>query len=288
MGRAITTEELSWGHFPKNDEGHQAAGQWLMEGVRRLGEEHGLEGLSYMIHGSVGVGQETERSDIDFVAVYPKKLCVMGLEMFLPMLRRVHAEFYIPVEYNIISDEEAALGFHRIGPMFRDYLQQAQDQSHFVEGRPADAIVIPNGEDYELDMAGYLVRKRDTFAQALTNYSGDVDWHRFGRALELPRALSKKYRQLGEKSLTRQFVPTELANRLGYIDRRVTELTEIVASTPHVEKENVNAYEVFVKHNYLEAIKVAALMCLSQCTDYQHALAVKRATTTSGLASRTS
>jgi hypothetical protein len=269
MGKIFSTEELVFGEFPEIG-AHRLAAEHIMDGMYQIGEDMGTESLSYMIHGSVGVGKENRRSDIDFIAIYPDQLALKTMQKITPFLRSMSKQYQIPIEYNIVSDKEAEEGSHRVLPMFRDYLKGAQEESQYVVGKPADAIEIPSGKEFEPDMIKYLVYKRDMFGQAFTNYSGSIDWHQFGRALELPKSLGKKYRQLGEKALTRLYVASEESDLLRSVDGRVTEITEEVLELG--SRKMVEEYDSYMRTNYHDVMGLAARLSFKHSLEYRNAL----------------
>jgi hypothetical protein len=272
MGRVFTPAELIYGLHPNHSSFGQAADDY-MEGIARIARDLDAEQeFGYMIHGSVGRQTETIHSDIDIVVVYPHRLALESLQQVGALLAKIGMTYHIPIEDNVISDHEAAAGHHRIHPMFGAYLRQAQDSSRYIVGRPIDKIVVPNGDAYEADMLDYLILKRDGFTGALHNYNGaDIDWQRFGKALELPKSLADKYRQLGEMGLRQLFVPGDEGNTLRHIAQRTRGLAdEIIAGAK--SQDAIEAYMTYVRNNYLNAIVLAAKICTYGAYEYQEAM----------------
>jgi hypothetical protein len=149
-------------------------------------------------------------------------------------------------------------------------LVNQQDTSAYVEGRPAD-MITPSDMTFEQDMSQYLVRKRDAFNQAVVNYNGTIDWHRFGRALELPRAIASKNRQLRAHGMPNAVAGTvEYDHALKRVDDRVSELTEDVIDQRG--ESTMKIYKRYIEDNYRDAVGFAGRLSLEKLFVYRQAL----------------
>jgi hypothetical protein len=275
MGKVFSTKELLYDRFPKTGAHREAAGQ-IMGDMQSYSQEAGIEDdFHCMIYGSVGAGTERRRSDIDFIAVYPARIGLNGLNTLLSILKTAREQYRVPIEYNVISDKEATEGPHRVFPLYGDYLRTTQTKSRFVIGKPADQIAVPSDTaSYEADMLQFLTHKRDAFCQAVTNYDGiTIDLHRFSRALELSKALNNKYSQLETMGLNRLRFPPGQEETLDGVDREVTNLTEkFIASH---SRSVIDAYEYHLKDHYFAAIQTAAKICLLHTMEYGYKISTK-------------
>jgi len=254
MGKIPSPHELFTGNFAKPG-AHQLAAEQIMESMELIADDVGVENFGSMTHGSVGIGKETRFSDIDFIAVYPQDFAEYCLYGIRGVLKEVNRQSNVEIEYNLISSQEAVEGRHIIYPMFKDYLMGAQTTSRFVQGRPIDAIKIQGNPDFYADMDTYLTKKRSRFDQTEVNYTGEVNWHLYTRALAVPKAILGKYNQLGLE------LPTSLSRTY------LTQTNDIIAEAIEAvlakgcNLDDVIYYDQLTKEMYPEVIRNAYEFC---------------------------
>jgi hypothetical protein len=152
-----------------------------------------FEGTELMIYGSVDERRHDIRSDVDCLVVLPNYVSYGGLSRFIGSLREISGATHVPLEPIIVKKSVANTGNHGIESLFLDYLKEVEPNVRFRIGAPAQQLA-QGAATYEQDYHSFVSAKSEKFTKAMTN--SVIDFNAFQRALELPRALERKWMRL--------------------------------------------------------------------------------------------
>ncbi len=188
MAKVFTPEQVRRNQIPRLDDFEQAA-----HAIMALPEAPELRGTELMIYGSVDERRHDIRSDVDCLVVLPDHLSYAGLARFVKALRGITELTHVPLEPIIVKQSVARSGNHGVESLFLDYLKEVEPDVRFRIGEPAQQL-SPATASYEHDYHSFVSAKSEKFTKAMTN--PDIDFNAFQRALELPRALDRKWMRL--------------------------------------------------------------------------------------------
>lgn len=188
MAKVFTSEEIRLNKVPRLDDFELAAND-----IAALPEQSEYNGTQIMIYGSVDERRHDIRSDVDCLVVLPDHVSYSGLLRFVNSLREISETTNVPLEPIIVKKAVAQSGQHGLESLFLDYLKEVEPHVRFRIGSPASQLTAPDSS-YEDDYHAFVSAKTEKFTKAATN--PNIDFNTFQRALELPRALDRKWMRL--------------------------------------------------------------------------------------------
>jgi len=205
MGRVYSIAEIEQGKVSTVGS-HEAAARQILDAKRETSLESGQLGLvdfpiiGVMVHGSTARLEATVRSDVDVLTVFESHTSIEELRTYAIELSCIALRNNVLIEPIIVTADDAASGAHTIDVLFLEYLRSAEE-AHTAFVRKLSGIELLTGmiKPYETNpvtaLNRYVIAKRDKFAKASSEESLEVDTKFLQRALELPRALQRRFMQ---------------------------------------------------------------------------------------------